>query len=221
MKNHHNSGFSLVEIAIVLIIIGLIIGGVLKGRDLIESARLKSVMAQVNEYRIAVGSFQEMFDALPGDFAHAKDQIDGDLANGNGNGIVDGSGLQASSDAGQFWAHLSGAELISDISRANGGSLHFGAGLPISSLGGGFTVAYKNGNHWFVLGNVHGSNGTGALLTPQQAKRIDKKMDSGEPGRGMVRAEDGTDVPGGSCVNAAGQYNMLNKSPACVMYFQF
>ncbi|MBP6985562.1 MAG: prepilin-type N-terminal cleavage/methylation domain-containing protein [Alphaproteobacteria bacterium] len=221
MKNRYNSGYSLVEIAIVLIIIGLIIGGVLKGKDLIESARIKSVIAQVNGYRLAVSSFKEMFDALPGDFSAASQQIDADLSNGNGNGQIEGSGMSAASESGQFWVHLAGAELIAEPGRGQGNVLVFDGGVPSSALGGGFTVTYKDGKHWFVLGNASEGSNLTALLTPQQAKRLDAKMDNGNPLRGTILAVDGLDVPRGSCVNAAGQYNLLNKKPACVLYFEF
>ncbi len=221
MKNHHNSGFSLVELAIVLIVIGLIIGGVLKGRELIESARLKSVLTQLNEYRVATGTFMDMFDALPGDYADARSYIGENLVSGNGNGKIEGNGLDANSEAGQFWSHLAGAELIPQPGEINGGALHFDKGAPSARIGGGITVKYENGKHWFVLGAAHGQNGDGALLTPQQAMSLDKKIDNGIPGNGKVISKDGADVPANSCVTADGKYNTQNKEPACVMYFQF
>jgi len=56
-KAHYEAGFSLIELAVVLIIMGLLIGGILKGRDLIESARLKRVISQLNELRMATNTF--------------------------------------------------------------------------------------------------------------------------------------------------------------------
>jgi len=221
LKNHHNSGFSLVELAIVLIVIGLIIGGVLKGRELIESARLKSVLTQLNEYRVATGTFMDMFDALPGDFAGARDYISDNLKNGNGDGKIDGNGLERDSEAGQFWAHLAGAGLIPAPGEATGAALHFDKGAPSARIGGGITVAYEDGKHWFVLGGENGPHGNKALLTPQQAMSLDKKIDNGLPNNGKVLSRDGADVPANSCVTADGKYNTKNQAPACIMYFQF
>jgi prepilin-type N-terminal cleavage/methylation domain-containing protein len=92
-KRFRQQGFSLIESAIVLVIMGFLIGSVLKGRDLIESARLKRVISQLNEYRLATNTFLDKYDALPGDFSEASHVIDQRLQNGNGNGIVDGAGL--------------------------------------------------------------------------------------------------------------------------------
>src|SRR5436190_22725171 len=111
-KNKKQAGFSLIESAIVLVIMGFLIGGILKGKDLIESARLKRVISQLNEYRLATNTFLDKYDALPGDFDKASLQIDPRLQNGNGNGIIDGAGLASGSEALNFWTHVAAAGLI-------------------------------------------------------------------------------------------------------------
>jgi hypothetical protein len=80
---------------------------------------------------------------------------------------------------------------------------------------------YETGKHWFVLGAENGSKGNNALLTPQQAMSLDKKIDNGLPTNGKVISKDGADVTAGKCVTAEGKYNTQNPEPACVMYFQF
>ncbi|MBL0942530.1 MAG: hypothetical protein IBJ00_07405, partial [Alphaproteobacteria bacterium] len=90
-------------------------------------------------------------------------------------------------------------------------------------IGGGITVTshpYPDmcGN-WFVLGSANGTQGNGALLTPLQAMNLDKKADNGDPQSGRIRVFDGKGREGQCLIE--GRYNLKNKKPACVIYFQF
>jgi len=82
-------GFTLVEIAIVLVIIGLILGGVLRGQALIDNARVRSLSNEVMGIHSAWLSFQDRYRALPGDFPNAAVQIDSATLTGDGNGRID------------------------------------------------------------------------------------------------------------------------------------
>lgn len=225
IQQKKQAGFSLIELAVVLIIMGLLIGGILKGRELIESARLKRAVAQLNEYRLAATTFMDKYDALPGDFSKAHDLIHPSLRNGNGNTIIEGAGLAPGSEALAFWSHLAGAGLIGrpgPLAAQNQGD--FGGGAPESSLGGGFTIEHNPhglSGLWFIMGTKNGDHGDGALLTPDQAMSLDKKMDNGYPTSGKVRAFDGSNVSPHACVTERGTYNVDNKEPACALFFQF
>ena len=61
------SGFTLIELAIVLVIIGLLLGGVLKGQELINSAKVKNMANDFKNIQIQIYSYQDKFRALPGD----------------------------------------------------------------------------------------------------------------------------------------------------------
>ena len=65
-------GFTLIEIAIVLVIIGLLLGGVLKGQELITAARVRNLAAQLDGVKIAYLGFQDRYRSLPGDYASAQ-----------------------------------------------------------------------------------------------------------------------------------------------------
>lgn len=91
MKN--NSGFTLVEIAVVLVIIGLLLGGILSGQSLIRSMQAKDVIAMVDDLRAATGYFRQRHHYLPGDFpVSVAGEIPGvNPPGGNGNGAINGT----------------------------------------------------------------------------------------------------------------------------------
>jgi len=101
------SGFTLVELALVLVVVGLILGGVMKGQALIDTARVRSLMTDVNGIRSAWYSFQERYRSLPGDFPNAPIQIDSAAIPGNGNGRIDDGQERAS-----VWQQLALAGFI-------------------------------------------------------------------------------------------------------------
>jgi prepilin-type N-terminal cleavage/methylation domain-containing protein len=222
-------GFSLVEMAIVLAIIGLILGGIMKGQELLESARLKSLITQANQYRLATNTFLDRYDALPGDFHRAAELIHPHLKNGNNNGMIEGLGLSsgqgADHEALSFWEHLAATNLIPKPGKGAGNEhAHFNQGAPSSKMGGGFTIRYQPyedmPGHWFVIGKENGASGNNALLTPEQAMNIARKLDSSESNNGSVRARDGANAPPQSCIKSSGEFNTQNKSAVCVLYIQ-
>lgn len=90
---YHLMAFTLVELAIVLVIIGLIVGGILVGTDLITSAKINRQMKQVDEIKAAMIAFKLKYNCLPGDCANATSFLTGSsqpdqVMNGNGNGII-------------------------------------------------------------------------------------------------------------------------------------
>lgn len=120
-------GFSLVELSIVLVILGLLTGGILAGQSLIRAAELRSISAEYQRYIAATQSFRDKYMAIPGDFkdatlfwgrvgggtgncANVETNSDTGLptCNGDGNGIVN-SGTH---EMFRFWEHLAAAGLI-------------------------------------------------------------------------------------------------------------
>ena len=81
------AGFTLVEIAVVMVIIGILIGGVLKGQAMIQNAKVKRVIKQADELRAVIMSFYDKYGAFPGDENNANIPP-GDTVNGNGNGLM-------------------------------------------------------------------------------------------------------------------------------------
>lgn len=125
MNRAHQSGFTLIEIAIVLVIIGLLLGGVLKGQELITSARVRNLIAQQDGIKAAFFGFQDRFRAYPGDYSSANTTLKcptgTSCLNGNGNGIVEanancgGPAPPPQCQAGErvlAWMHLASAGFL-------------------------------------------------------------------------------------------------------------
>lgn len=160
-------GFTLVEIAIVLVIIGLLLGGVLKGQGLIDSARVKNIIQQTTSLSAAVNAYQDKFRALPGDDAQAAFHAPGATGNGNGDGQITEYQLAPQ--------HLA---LAGFITGSYNGSTDF-----MTSAQGGAVYIYND-----VVGG-RGGNGVRLDHLPDSfAEQLDSKLDDGKFNTGSVRA---------------------------------
>src|SRR6185436_14651951 len=109
-------GFTLIEIVIVLVIIGVLFAGIIKGNELIVSARVLDVATQQEQVRAAYLAFFDRFRALPGDYRHATVSIPGVTGcggDGNGNGRIEGlADNPPSTESILAWEHLSRAGFL-------------------------------------------------------------------------------------------------------------
>lgn len=108
-------GFTLIELAIVLVIIGLIVGGVLVGRDLISAAEVRAQVAQIEKYQAAVNTFRSKYGAIPGDIMDqdaTKFGLSASYYSGNGDGIIRAPYNSTVGESNMLWVHLGEAKLI-------------------------------------------------------------------------------------------------------------
>src|ERR1044072_3437205 len=114
MKKSHK-GFTLVQIAIVLVIIGLLLGGILKGQEMITQAKIKNVIADVTGVSAAMYGYQDRYRALPGDDTGAgRWRAAPAAAPANGNGVIEGTdgSANAADESRNFWDHLRRAGFV-------------------------------------------------------------------------------------------------------------
>jgi len=205
MKNQQG-GFTLVEIAIVLVIIGLLLGGVLKGQELINSAKVKNLANDFRSVPTFVFAYQDKFRALPGDDRAANAHV-GALAasQGNGTGRIDGdwnaepaagAACAAGDESCNFWTHVRLANLATGATVPAAGTDFF----PRNSEGGliGVTgvapIANWTGNFYVCSTNIQG----------RFVRQLDLMMDDGNTTTGNVRV-----ICQGVCATSAGAVNNL------------
>ncbi|HEY0907002.1 MAG TPA: prepilin-type N-terminal cleavage/methylation domain-containing protein, partial [Methylophilus sp.] len=238
------AGFTLVELAIVLLIVGLLISGILKGQELIQNSRTTATIQQTKSYEAAVNTFRDSFGGLPGDLINALDRVPGctaanvNCANGDGNGRVGAnngagtaSGATVADERGRFWQHLALANLISGvIPNFTATAPAWGTNLPAGRLTGGFLIGQANLAAGGAPGNAGPMNGhyltmqaipndttasaTNAAVEPGRAAQIDLKLDDGQPGTGDVVAL-GNGATCSSLNTPAGVYVSATETATC------
>jgi prepilin-type N-terminal cleavage/methylation domain-containing protein len=180
------SGFTLIELAIVLVIIGLLLGGVLKGQELINSAKVKNMVADFQNAQIYLYGYQGKFKALPGDDAQLANHVTlgtpattpaGTLGNFSIGGTWDS--VTATDESFLFWQHVrlaglaSGPTVVNNAAyiprNADGGVVGIQSGPVIAGMTGSFSVCSGN-----ILGRL--------------VRQIDVTMDDGETSTGNVQA---------------------------------
>ena len=181
------TGFTLVEIAIVLVIIGLLLGGILKGQEMINQARIKNVVADFSGLSAAYYGYQDRYRAIPGDDSGAASRWTGAVA-GNGNGVVAGAynSTTDTDESRKWWDHLRRAGFVA----GSGYGQPFNAATGMLGVQTGDTAgAAALGSDASGTGGFSGLIICSANLPDKIAIAVDTQMDDGVPVTGTVRGQ--------------------------------
>lgn len=207
------SGFTLIELAIVLVIIGLLLGGVLKGQELITQAKIKNVIADFNGITAAYYGYQDRYKSIPGDDSGACVRwgiaVAGNVLCGNGDGQITGAYnlnlaapvTNATDESSMFWRDLRLAGFVGDAGGQN----------PNNAVAG--MVGVQQGNDTFrTAAATAGTGFTGLILCSTNlpdkiAVAVDTTLDDGNPQTGSVRAIVQTAPNPAIAANAASEAN--------------
>ena len=221
--NNRQSGFTLVEIAIVLVIIGLLLGGVLKGQELVNSAKVKNLANDFRNVQVMVFGYQDKFKKLPGDDDAAPGRFTPvlDAAHkGNGNGVINGkwNDTDISSESVLVWEHLRRANLASGATDFSDEAAA-AASVPSNAEGGRFGLSGTK-----PIGNMNG----GSFYTCSDgidgkfAAQLDLTLDDGKPDSGSVQSiaqkEDKTAADSGTTSKSSTSYAEGTRYTVCMTY---
>lgn len=204
-----NHGFTLVELAIVMIIIGLLIGGVLKGQELIFNSKVTATIADYKGIVGAIHTFKDNYRALPGDVFRPWRKLPNCTAlpcrsqSRHSDSQINGQPGAALTNLGNprlaAWAQMAAVDLIKGVTPESAAPTD-GVSIPFAPMGGSFKIGFSaDGNmrllraptsagHYLLLSRsgIDPLRATNAGFNPNELIRVDTKLDDGKPLTGSV-----------------------------------
>ena len=211
-------GFTLIEIAIVLVIIGLLLGGILKGQELMTAARVRNIIQQQEQYRVAFIGFIDRYRNPPGDYAQASANIKDVAAgpcgtpnadgNGNGNNQVEATG----SESTLAWEHMSKAGFLNvvytcavTVSASTSPLNRYEQPLQLI-----FDAQYAG------TASTRHNLKTGGRIPSNLLAEVDRKVDDGIATTGEFRAALDAAITATECYTIAGAWQAENPGNNCM-----
>ena len=233
-------GFNLLEIAIVLVVVGLLLGGVMRGQELIASSRVRHLIAQQEGIRAAFYGFLDRYRSMAGDYAGASHALrcpsGASCLNGNGNGIVEDAATPATiggvasevTESLLAWMHLASAGFLNGEYRMTAGDT---TATDVNSPRNAYNIYLHLGFDalYFDTGAPAPRHNlkTGAQVPVEIIAEVDRKLDDGNGARGAFRystyagnAPIPPQVPApnyapGQCMTTAGLWQVAQGEPNC------
>jgi prepilin-type N-terminal cleavage/methylation domain-containing protein len=219
------SGFTLIEIAIVLVIIGLLLGGILKGQELINSARIKNLGTDFRNTPMFIYGYQDKFRTLPGDDPAVAAHLGTDgtqattPAGTQGNGVIESpwNSTTETDESYLFWQHVRLAGLAPGVTTPGAGY------LPTNASGG--TIGIQSGTTDITKTPIKGGDGKaigGAYIICSTSilgkfvKQLDIQMDDGETDSGSMMATPTTGYTIGASATATANIDDATTYTVCM-----
>lgn len=222
MNANEQKGFTLIEIAIVLVIIGLLLGGVIKGQELINNAKVKSYATDFRNIPVQLYAYEDKFKSLPGDDALVATHVPGatpaSTPGAVGNGVIDGAWNTTTNtdESCLFWQHVRMAGLgngstVVDCSagsdywlkNANGGQIGIQSNVALTTFSAGNGPP---GSYVICSSNILG----------QFVLQLDALLDDGNPATGSMRAIQTSAGGGAPSTIATVQANLADSFIVCM-----
>jgi prepilin-type N-terminal cleavage/methylation domain-containing protein len=214
---YRSAGFTIIEIAIVMVVIGLLLGAALKGQELIAGARVRTLLQRQDEIKTAHFGFVDRYHAPPGDYAQASRTITGVAAgpcgtpaadgNGNGNQQIETTGAENI----LVWEHLSKAGFL------NGS---YTCALTVSPATSAFNTYGEpfdlvNDAQYAGLAPPRHNLKTGGKIASNLLGEMDRKIDDGDATRGSFRAMLNPSITAADCYTAVGAWRVETPATNC------
>jgi prepilin-type N-terminal cleavage/methylation domain-containing protein len=211
-------GFTLIEIAIVLVIIGLLLGAIIKGQELVTGARVRNIIQQQEQYRTTFYAFMERYRNPPGDYAQASANIK-DIApgpcgtpNANGNGNGDNRIETGGSEHTLAWEHLSKAGFLNVVYTC---ALEVGPTTsPLNRYEQPLELVF-DAQYAGIAGARHNLK-TGGRIASNLLAEADRKIDDGVATTGEFRAALNAAIVPLECYTPAGAWQAENPGNNCM-----
>ena len=221
-------GFTLVEMSIVLVVVGIIVVGIVAGSSMIYGAKLRNVISEFDRYKEAVDAFEEQYKYYPGDFNEATQYWE-TAQDGNGNWAIEGD----TTERLYAWNHLQQAGLIEGAftgevvkdaepyrERVNiPGSIFAKNHYMIGTTASETDIFGRQGTFIQYSSTNTPLSPWGGALPAKDAKYIDEKMDDGVASSGFIFGVDGLDATRGGCSagqdDIAADYNLASDQAEC------
>jgi prepilin-type N-terminal cleavage/methylation domain-containing protein len=233
MHEQAQRGFTLLEIVIVILIVGMVLAGVMKGQEMITSAKVKRLSGQMDEIRAAFFGFEDRYLALPGDYANDLAALDcgsSTCLHGNGDDRVRAS--EAAVDGSQVhedilvWTHLTRSGLLKgEYDMADGELTSSDRNTAKNPYGAYMQIAFDGVYGVGGTSTARHTLKTGPQVPVEVLAELDRKTDDGRPYQGSVQfspfAANGAPGPGeggAQCTTAAtpnGAWNIAAGSTNC------